>query len=1245
MMSPGQYDEEAIFHAALEKGSPREREAYLQSACRGNTELLGRLQALVEAAGVGNDFLDDPDSEGETSEVSVPSEGPGATIGRYKLLERIGVGGFGVVWAAEQKTPVKRRVALKIIKLGMDTKQVVARFEAERQALALMDHPNIAKVLDGGATDTGRPYFVMELVRGIPIVEYCDQERLSTRARLDLFVQVCHAIQHAHQKGIIHRDIKPSNILITLHDGVPVPRVIDFGVAKATQQELTEKTIYTLHNQFIGTPAYMSPEQAEMSGLDIDTCSDIYSLGVLLYELLTGRTPFEEKELLQSGIDAMRKIIREKEPPKPSTKFATLQMEEQSTTAIRHATDSPRLISLLRGDLDWIVMKCLEKNRTRRYETANGLALDVVRHLNNDPVEARPPTVLYRLQKAWRRNKVVYTAAGLVMLSLVIGTSLSLWQAWVATDARKAAEAAKEGERILRTKAEDGERKQRLIAYEADMKLGREYLKKHDLKKVEELLDRYVPTPGETNLRDIEWEYLRQAIAGDETYTLPHGAEVRDVSVSEDGARLASITLSGKVRLFEVESRKLLQEHGGGNMAYEAKEGSVAISPDGRFLAADQQGVLMVWDADSEVVLLEQPHAAAPIGFSPDSRYLAGVTWAGLCLWNTGDWTTTRMLGTSLPDGTSQVCSLAFTPDRSRVIFASTRFGSKLIVYNLVDDSVEGELTGLDSPHVISTNGSLVAAGGRDGQVCLWDLVSRQTMRKFEAHASIVVGVALSPDGKTLATGGNDSEIRLWDTQTCERIGLLKGHYSQVWDLEFTGDGRYLASASMDRSVKLWDWSAESRRGRSASIAQEPSQESVLRPTGMLRTVDSNDDSAAERTPSIHSVMPGDSIQAAIDAAAAGDQIDIAPGTYRITETIVVNKPLTIGGAIAKDDGESLPTMLKGAEGLLYVIHIDTEVGSATEIRDLQIESSASGIQHLSGNLMLRRCTVIIGSALDFQKAISLEAMGSTDHPTDTVSVDGCALLGRYVGDTPDKHTPPDIDLVLAAPGSRYVEISVTGCSLTNEVPNAISNGIETRSTTAHLTIRDNHIRCLGMGVVIPNHVGAMDICDNTIWSARIGVTTGNKSSDRSNISGNRITVDDQGLQLYPEFVREFIATPPSSCISIGGTSAGVAAAFFNQKNVIGQGANFWVEDNALMGNPKHGISLVDWPEPESYGPPTPNKSHSNFIARNDFSKLKAEWDIALGSSTSNNLVVENIGMESVFKEAGDNDRNTIRTD
>src|SRR4051812_36844782 len=370
---------EALFNQALQL-TPAKRPVFLAGACGIDAQLSRRLEELLNAEAKAGAFLPESPQQAATLKLELPEEYPdeavGQTLGRYKLLERVGEGGCGVVYVAEQTEPVRRRVALKVIKLGMDTKSVIARFEAERQALAMMDHPNIAKVLDAGATESGRPYFVMELVRGIKITEYCDQNNLSTKERLDLFIKVCQAVQHAHQKGIIHRDLKPSNILVTLADGVPIPKVIDFGISKATEGRLTDLTIYTELYQFIGTPAYMSPEQAEMSGLDIDTRSDIYSLGVLLYELLTGQTPLDSDQLLRSGLDELRRKIREDEPKRPSTRLSTMGMAEAVTVAKSHGAQIPALVKVVRGDLDWIVMKCLEKDRTRRYETANGLATD-----------------------------------------------------------------------------------------------------------------------------------------------------------------------------------------------------------------------------------------------------------------------------------------------------------------------------------------------------------------------------------------------------------------------------------------------------------------------------------------------------------------------------------------------------------------------------------------------------------------------------------------------------------------------------------------------------------------------------------------------------------------------------------------------------------------------------------------------------------------------------------------------------
>jgi serine/threonine protein kinase/tetratricopeptide (TPR) repeat protein len=453
-----------LFLKAIELHSPGERQRFLEGACAGDAGLRAEVEALLQAGDRAGSFLESPAPDLVANVDQAPiSEGPGTMIGPYKLLEQIGEGGFGIVFMAEQTRPIRRKVALKVLKPGMDTRQVVARFEAERQALALMDHPNIAKVLDAGQTPSGRPYFVMDLVRGLPITEYCDQARLTPRERLELFVHLCQAVQHAHTKGIIHRDLKPSNVLVTLHDGTPVVKVIDFGIAKALGQQLTDKTLFTGFAQMIGTPPYMSPEQTALSNIDVDTRSDVYALGVLLYELLTGTTPFDKERLQEVGYDEMRRIIREEEPPKPSTRLSTLG-QAAATVSMQRRSDPKRLTRLCRGELDWIVMKCLEKDRGRRYQTTNDLALDLQRYLHDERVLACPPSAGYRLRKFVRHNKGPVLAASLIALALVggiIGTAWGMFRAEVARqDAVRAqqAEAARaKGERRAREEAQASE--------------------------------------------------------------------------------------------------------------------------------------------------------------------------------------------------------------------------------------------------------------------------------------------------------------------------------------------------------------------------------------------------------------------------------------------------------------------------------------------------------------------------------------------------------------------------------------------------------------------------------------------------------------------------------------------------------------------------------------------------------------------------------------------------------------------
>ena len=823
MPSP-QEREAALFALALEK-PVAERPAFLQAVCGSDRVLRQRLETLLAAHDQPGELLATP-TPGLKATIKLdldvaPDEAVGQTLGRYKLLERVGEGGCGVVYVAEQTEPVRRRVALKVIKLGMDTKQVVARFEAERQALAMMDHPNIAKVLDAGSTETGRPYFVMELVRAIRITDYCDQNNLSTNERLDLFIKVCQAIQHAHQKGIIHRDIKPSNILVTLHDGVPVPKVIDFGIAKATEGRLTDATVYTQLHQFIGTPAYISPEQAEMSGLDIDTRSDIYSLGVLLYELLAGSTPFDPKELMASGIDQMRKTIREKEPMRPSTRLGTLQGGELTTTAKRRSTDAPKLVHQLKGDLDWIVMKCLEKDRTRRYDTANGLAVDLKRHLNHEPVLARPPSTAYRIQKAVRRHKLGFAAGAAVCLALLIGVTLSTTQAVRATRAEHAKQALLDSEQkahqaatLAQSEAEVERDRARRNLYAADINLAYQAWLQSNLGKARRLLARTRPPAGQEDLRGWELRYLWNLTRGDDAGELARfdGGVYHIAFVDDD--RSVAVGLSG----FGAEERgNLLFDFGTTRLTnrrvFGRSEFSVsAFFPVKKWLAVSEMdsngwGISVVNTAtQDEIIRLPSPNFVKAISLSRDGQWLAAYHGGGeVRLWRTDDWRPTSI--THRGNEGLHFGALGFLGAGDRI--AVGWIDGKVSVH----ESANGEKLREFSAHTegvttmaVSPASDVMAtgAGFTDRVIKLWNPRNGEAMGKLIGHQAWICGLTFSPDGTLLASAAADQTVRLWDTKTWTEVATLRGHEDEVYCLAFSTDGRRLITGGKDGSVRLW---------------------------------------------------------------------------------------------------------------------------------------------------------------------------------------------------------------------------------------------------------------------------------------------------------------------------------------------------------------------------------------------------------------------------------------------------------
>ena len=760
---------------------------------------------------------------------------PSQMVGRYKLLQKIGEGGMGSVWMAEQQQPVKRRVALKFIKSELASKEVIARFEAERQALAMMDHHHIAKVLDAGTTDFNRPFFVMELVKGIPITQYCDENKLSIDDRLKLFVPVCKAIQHAHQKGILHRDLKPSNVLVTLYDGEAVPKVIDFGMAKATahNMKLTDKTMFTEFGKVVGTLQYMSPEQAELNALDVDTQTDIYSLGVMLYELLTGSTPVDKATMETNAFLQVLEIIREKDPPRPSNRLSSSSIEATAKVSLNRKISLAKLHQILKGDLDWVVMKALEKDRTRRYQTANDFAQDISNYLSGEAVTARPPSTGYQIQKFATRNRGVVAsllAVGFVLLAGIVGTSYGFIRAnqktfeaekhrklaeVQANETQKEREKAKESERLALNAKDESQTNERR-AVEAEKNASAESRRardseadakfqlanaRWDANRVLEARDLLHQIPNE--YRDnFEWNFCNRRFLGSDVTSYGHTDWVYKVAFSPDGKRLASASRDRTIKVWDAQSGQSITTLRG----HSAQVGSVTFSPDSRRIAsASFNGTIKLWDTKSfeEVITLTgHTTTVATVVFSPNGEQLASASDdKTIKLWDVRS----GQEITTFKGHLEEVGSVVFSPDGKRLASASV---DKTIKIWEIEEGREITTLSGHAASVISVafspDGSRLASGSED-MIKLWDARSFQEIATLRGHTQFVHHVVFSPDGARLASAGRDKMIKLWDVRSGQEIMTFTGHTGWVNGVAFSPNGARLASASFDKTIKLWD--------------------------------------------------------------------------------------------------------------------------------------------------------------------------------------------------------------------------------------------------------------------------------------------------------------------------------------------------------------------------------------------------------------------------------------------------------
>jgi serine/threonine protein kinase/WD40 repeat protein len=797
-------DEEAIFHVARKIESLDARCSYLQQVCCGDPSLCERIQALLIAHEQDRGFLESDAGTKGAAAPNIAGEGPGSLIGQYKLLEQIGEGGFGVIFMAEQLHPVRRKVAVKLIKPGMDSQRVLARFEVERQALARMEHPNIAHVLDAGTTPAGRPYFVMELVRGVPLIRFCDDSRLPVNDRLRLFMDVCRAVQHAHQKGIIHRDLKPGNILVTLHDGIPVPKVIDFGIAKALGEPLTDRTLFTGFAQLLGTPSYMSPEQAEMSGLGVDTRSDIYALGVILYELITGATPFDAERLQTAGLDEVRRIICKEESAPPSTRIVAMGGQATTVSANRR-TDPHKLSRLCRGELDWIVLKALEKDRNRRYDTASAFAADVQRYLNNDTVVACPPSRWYRLRKTVHRNRTLVLVCSLVALALLTGTVAATWGLIRSTDAEAAAraeafqkeEALRDKERAL-TAAQLSERTARdqtfysllneARAVRLTGRMGQRFgsldaiARASQLRSDSRLRDEAIAAMAHSDLRPgPRWRALPTG------YThLDFDADYRTYARVADDGEICIRTVEGDHEVRSIRAQPMRTRR-------------FQISPDGRYFARLETGDrLRVWRiADGNEVLPKPLPKVAAWAFSGDSRHLVVVRPGAA---ERLDLETGRQLDRWKLPGAFKPWIVAFHPDHRQVAisYVDAEFVS---IYDSEKGAQVAELpVGNGSFKVVAWHPDGARLAISDTRfIEIWDVDARCKRATLEGHVQQVAALSFHPEGRLLASHSWDGVLRLWDVAT----GRSHLQMSLLIVPRFSRDGRWVGMLQHGEEAQL----------------------------------------------------------------------------------------------------------------------------------------------------------------------------------------------------------------------------------------------------------------------------------------------------------------------------------------------------------------------------------------------------------------------------------------------------------